>query len=311
LKGSVTAIDHAGFSSSPVNLSEEPYFFDVPINSLKWSDLIPLLVVVGVISAILVTVALVTVTLARKRRQTRIRAQKRKQKGIVDRSSDIFSLRVLICRNHFGLAFYTENFVGSDQDEDMIAGLTSAMSSMVTDIVQRDINSGEFDTLEREGFSILSYHGKYTTISLISEEKLSSFMKTKMRELANQIESRFTQEELEGPLVSELKERTKKLVYEILPLGLRHPLTVDYKLLKEKKKYFKKNERKWFDYVSKIPSFIDGQLAFYSLTFISSLALHGIPLVKSFNFLDRCYKLGIIRNFSEDEKEFFASIAPS
>ncbi len=283
--------------------STEPYFFNIPANTIEWSELIPLLVVVGVIPVVLITFSL----MVRKRRQTRIRTKRSKQKEILDRSSDIFSLRVVICRNRFGLAFYTENFMGGGQDEDMIAGLTTAMTSMVTDIAQREINSGEFDILEREGFSILSYHGDYTTISLISEEKLSSFMKMKMRELVHQIESQIAKEELE-PLIdldSDLRERTKNLVYEKLSVGLLRPLTVDFELLTEKKNYFKKNEQKWFEYVSDIPSFIDAQLVFYAMTLITSLTVHGIPLVKVFRFLEDCYNLGVIRNLSEAEIRFF------
>jgi len=220
-------------------------------------------------------------------------------------------LRAIICRNQFGLAFYTENFIGSGQDEDMIAGLTSAMSSMVTEIAQQEIGVGEFDSLEREGFNILSYHGESFTISVISEEKLTSFMIMKIRELANQIERHFTIEELEGPLISELKERTKVFVYETLPLGLLQPLTVDFKLLDQKKKHFKRKELKWFDYCEEIPSFIDGQQAFYAMTFISFFKVRGIPLVKAFHFLDRCYELGVIRNLSEAERGFLGSVEPS
>ena len=193
----------------------------------------------------------------------------------------------------------------------MIAGLTTAMSHMVTEIAQRKINSGEFDTLEREGFSILSYHGDYTTISLISEEKLSSFMRIKMRELVNQFESQIAKEELEDLIKPELRKRTKKLVYEKLQVGLLRPLTVDFELLAEKKNYFKKNEQKWFNYVAEVPSFIDAQLVFYAMTLITSLTVHGIPLVKVFRFLEDCYNLGVIRNLSKAEMRFFGSDSSS
>ncbi|MFX1510983.1 MAG: hypothetical protein ACFFCQ_00130 [Promethearchaeota archaeon] len=283
--------------------STQPYFFNLPAQTFEWMDLVPLLITVGIIPALLVTF----VFMARKRRQHQILIKKRKLKEIIDRSSDIFSLRALICRNQFGLAFYTENFIESGQDEDMIAGITSAMSRMVTDIAQREIKSGEFDVLEREGFNILSYHGQYTTTSIISEEKLSSFMKMKMSLLTNQIESKFSQEELEGLMTRELREKTKKLVYEILPVGLLQPLTVDFKLFKHKKKLLQKNERKWFKYVTEVPSFVDAQPVFYASTFISSLTVHGIPLVKAFCLLENCYNLDVIRNLTEAERTLLVS----
>lgn len=297
LKGVIRAIDHAGFSSHTIDLSEEPYFFAIRKNNIEWSDIIPLLIVVGVIPVLLMTLAI----MARKHQQKRLVIHKRKQKEILDKSSDIFSLRAIICRNQFGLAFYTENFMGRDQDEDIIAGVTSAMSIMVSEIAQQEIKSGEFDVLERERFNILSYHGKYVIISVISEEKLSSFMKSKIKELTYQIESQFAKEVLEGPII-EVKEKMRKIVYETLPVGLLQLLTVDHMLLKEKKKQFKKNERKWFRYLNEIPSSIDGQQAFYAMAFISSFTAHGIPFVKSFRFLDRCYNLGVIRNLSEVDR---------
>jgi hypothetical protein len=285
----------------------ESYNFNIPVESIEWSDLIPLLTIVGIVPVILVTFSL----MVRKRRQTRIQAKRRKQKAILDRFSDIFSLRAIICRNRFGLTFYTENFVGGGQDEDMIAGLATAVTGMVTDIAQREIRGGEFDTLEREGFSILSYHGDHSIITLISEEKLSSFMKTKMKELVNQIESHITKEDLEILMIeSETREKTLKLVYEGLPVGLLQPLTLDNELLKQKKKYFKK-EKKWFRYVNELPSFVDAQLVFYAMTFITSLTTKGIPLVRVYRFLEDCYDLSVIRNLSEAEMRFFGTDSSS
>ena len=93
------------------NLIENAHFsetaFEVPIDTIAWTDIVPLLVIAVVIPVILITFSL----MVRNRRQTRIRAKRRKQKEILDRSSDIFSLRVVICRNHFGLTFFTDNFV--------------------------------------------------------------------------------------------------------------------------------------------------------------------------------------------------------
>ncbi|MFX0185925.1 MAG: hypothetical protein ACFE95_22805, partial [Candidatus Hodarchaeota archaeon] len=306
LRWVIKAVDHE--NNSHIYSTPQDYFYISSQPFIKPQELNPLFF----LAVSLITVIVISFVLLIKRSyQKRIAVQKKRQKEIVDKGSDIFSLRAIICRNQFGLAFYTENFIGSGQDEDMIAGLTSAMSSMVTEIAQQEIGSGEFDSLEREGFNILSYHGESFTISIISEEKLSSFMKMKMRELANQIESHFTKEELESSLISEFKERAKRLIYETLPLGLLQPLTVDFNLLEQEKKHFKKNEVKWLDYIAEIPSFIDGQQAFYAMTFISSLTVRGIPLVKAFHFLDRCYELGVIQNFSEAEREFLDSVEPS
>jgi hypothetical protein len=214
----------------------------------------------------------------------------------------------MICRNRAGLAFYTARFSEYGQDGIMIAGITSAVSTMVSEIAERKLNSGEYDTLEREGFSILSYHGKYTTISVVSDEKLSVYMKSKMQTLALHIERQFTEEDLGGMVTPELTQGVENIVLEILPLNLLKPLTIDQSLLKTSLDKLTKNERKMAKLISDIPSFIDGQHAFYAINFVSSLTVHGIPLIKAFNFLERCFDMNIIRNLSEDELEFLDSI---
>ncbi|MFX0120814.1 MAG: LamG-like jellyroll fold domain-containing protein [Candidatus Hodarchaeota archaeon] len=299
----IQAADYQG----NVNSENTPFnFIFRPIinqSTFELSDLIPLLVLVGALPAFLITAIL----LARKYHQTRLLTRKRKKKEIMDRISDILSLRVIICRNKCGVAFFTDSYAGYGQDEDMIAGITSAMSSMVSEIAERNINSGEYDILEREGFSILSYHGKYTTISMVSEEKLSLYLKMKMQKLGYKIESRFTQEELEGLITPQLVKDVEKIVLEILPIRLLRPLTFDQSLFKANIKQFTKNERKMSELISEIPSFIDGQHAFYAINFISSLTLNGIPLIEAFNFLEHCHNSGIMRNLSEEELSFLDS----
>jgi hypothetical protein len=287
--------------------SEEPYYFNLPAEMFNWDDLVPLLVVAGGVPVILITF----VSLVRKRRRNLILTKKRQQREILDRSSDIFSLRAVICRNNYGITLYKENFVGRGQDEDMIAGLTTAVTDMVADMSQRAIEQGDFDTLEREGFNVLSYHGNYITISVISEQKMSSFMKTKMIELTNQIERWFSKEDLEDPVVSsDLKKQIMDLVYEILPVGFLMPLTVDFQLLKKKKKTIKKEDRKLLGYLSEVPSFVDGKLVFHAMTFLTSFTVHGISLVKAFCIFEDLYNLGVIRNLTDTEISFVNPSAP-
>jgi hypothetical protein len=302
----VQASDNQGnVNVQPLTVNLPEFIYEMPADIPDLSDLIPLIA----LAAIIPVMFILTVLFVRKRRQTQIVVQKRKKKVIVDKISDIFSLRVVICRNRAGVAFYTEKFAGYGQDEDMIAGITSAMSSMVSEIAERKIKSGEYDALEREGFNILSYHGKFTTISTISEEKSSPYMKTKMQRIAYEIENNFTKDELEGLITPELTKNVAEIVLDIIPIKLMKPLTIDYSLLEKNFQKFKKSERKMSGLISEIPSFIDGQHSFYAINFISSLTVHGITLIRAFNYLEKCYDLGIIRHLSEDELKFLDSLS--
>ena len=109
-------------------------------------------------------------------------------------------------------------------------------------------------------------------------------------------------------ITPELTQGVQDIVLKILPLKLLKPLTIDQSLLKTSLAQLTKTERKMAKLVSDIPSFIDGQHAFYAINLVSSLTVHGIPLIKAFNFLKRCYDMHIIRNLSEDELEFLDSI---
>ncbi len=281
---------------------QTPLSFKLP--GFDLADLIPLLVVVGVVPAFLIIVAV----LARRRQQTRIYRKRQKVKSIEEKLADIFSLRAILCRNMFGVPFYTENFVEERRDGELIAGLTSAMTDFVSQVAQRDISSGEFDVLEREGFNILSYHGEYSTTTLIAETKPSSYIKDKLVEITDQIESKFSRNRLQDSEISGTQEPIKKILYKTLPLGLFKPLIVDEERLKKRKKHFSKDEIKWFEYVKEVPSFIDGQQVFYAMTFITSLTLHGIPLTQAFSFLETCYELDVVRNLTEQERSFFEPV---
>ncbi|MFX0123086.1 MAG: hypothetical protein ACFFAE_05570 [Candidatus Hodarchaeota archaeon] len=243
---------------------------------------------------------IIFISFIRAKRKQKVHSRVKLEIQIGEKASDIFSLRAIICKNKYGLPLYTQNFGGQDQDGDLIAGLSTAMSDFVSQIAQRTIGSGEFDVLEREGFTILSYHGEFIIISIVSVEKLSSFMKKQLIAISNKIEHQIPIEDLDTVLISR-KEEIKAIIYEFLPLGILHPLTIDLKASKERKKDLNKNERKLLKFFSKVPSFIEGKHVFYATTFISVFTALGISFIRAFNFLERCYALGIIKTHSENE----------
>jgi hypothetical protein len=287
-------IDETAFTSE--------FMLNKPIDNFELSDIIPLLALVSIVPTIILSFAL----LIRKKHKEQLRSKIKKEIEIGEKASDIFSLRGIICRNMHGLAFYKENFVKTDQDGDMLAALSTAVSDFVSQISQRNINPGELDTIEREGFTVLSYYGHYTIISVISEEKLSSFMRKKLRKASESIESVIPREELDRGIIFDVEEKIKQPLYETLHLGLLHPLIIDYENLENAKKHFNKDEKKWFDLLLSIPSFIDGKQVFYATTFISSLNLQRISTLKAFNFLEHLYEHGLIKPYSEIENAILA-----
>ena len=259
-----------------------------------------ILIASGVVIAITVFL-IVFISIVRTKRKRRAYTKARVAIEIGEKASDIFSLRAIICKNKYGLPLYTQNLGGQDQDGDLIAGLSTAMSDFVSQIAQRTIGSGEFDVLEREGFTILSYHGEFITISVVSVEKLSSFIKKQLIAITNKIEHEVPIEELDTGVLTSNKSIIQNIFYEFLPLGLLHPLTVDYKVIKKQKKNLKKIERKWLKSLRKIPSFIEGKHVFYASSFISAYTASGTSFIRAFNFLEHCFDLEILKPYSDNE----------
>ncbi|MFX1505818.1 MAG: hypothetical protein ACFFDC_06840 [Promethearchaeota archaeon] len=253
----------------------------------------------GVVVLIIVFL-LIFISIVRTKRRQRVYSKTRMEIEIGEKASDIFSLRAIICKNKYGLPLYTQNFGGQDQDGDLIAGLSTAMSDFVSQLAQRTIGSGEFDVLEREGFTILSYHSESIIISIVSVERVSSYMKKQLIKISNQIEQAIPIEDLETAVISK-QEEIKIIIYEFLPLGILHPLTIDFKVAKERRKKLQKKERKLLHSFKKIPSFIEGKQIFYATTFISVFTARGISFIQAFNFLEHCYTLGILKPYTENE----------
>jgi hypothetical protein len=277
--------------------STQPYFFSLPVEGLSFEDLLPLLTIVGVVPLIFVFL----VVSIRKKRQRKFKAKKRKEMRLIQRFSDILSIRGIICRNSSGIPFYTENFVADGQDLDLTAGLTSAVSELVSEVSRRSLNKGEFDLLEREGFSILTHHNEYSTISIISEGKLSEITRSKLAQLHSILEEYFTYDELEDPFLSDHLDKIKKLIYRYLMTGILRPLKVNFEQLSKGMKHFTKKEELELRIIDKIPTIKEGHLVFHVNTYTSVMQKHGVSLVNAYSLLDKCYFLKIIRGLSEGD----------
>lgn len=277
--------------------STQPYFVNLPVEGLSLEDLLPILTIVGVVPLVFVFL----VVSVRKKRQRKFKTKKRKEMNIIQRFSDILSIRGIICRNSSGIPFYTENFITDGQDLDLAAGLTSAVSELVSEVSRRSLNKGEFDLLEREGFSILSHHNEYSTISIISEGKLSEIFRSKVAELHSVLEEHFTYEELEDPFLADHPDEIKKLLHQYLMTGILRPLKVNFEQLNKRLKYFTKKEQSELNIINKIPTIIEGHLVFHVNTYTSVMQKHGVSLVDAYSLLDKCYFLKIIRCISEGD----------
>ena len=264
-------------------------------DSLDLNDLLPILGLVAIIPLLFALSAMVL----RRSYQRRKNIKKQREKEIITRFSDILNFRAIICRNNDGVAFYSEKFLGKSQDLDLTAGLTSAVSNLVTEVFQKKIRKGEFDLLEREGFGILSHNGEYSTITIISEGKLSTSMRKQIENLHDEIEKQVSKEELESGGIKQKQAVIRPLLDKHLKVGLLRPLFLDQLLLKKKQDQFNKTEQKWLNAIQQIPSLVGaGKIVFYMMAFTSILETKGVLFIKAYTFLEKCYNLGIVKPFS-------------
>jgi hypothetical protein len=280
------------------NINENAYIdevdLNISLNGRNFWEIIPLVILTSFISVGTVLSVLIVRNKHRKHRKKMIE----KEMKIGEKFSDLFSLRAILIRNRYGLPLHSMNFTTTSSDSSLLAGLSSAISEFVSYVSQRSIKEGEFDTLERSKFNFLSYHGKYIIISAISKEKLSSYMKDQLRSIVLNVESTLLLEELDSELTTDYKAQIQCIIDDFLPLGFIYPLMVDYSNLESLSKHLRKDERKLLKYLIEIPSFIEHQQVFYVTSFVSSLTAHKVSLLKVLSFLEHCYDLGIIRNYS-------------
>jgi hypothetical protein len=290
-----TASGLAGSRTTPENFVENYRFKKLREENPIVID--PMLFIVLIIFGLLFCTAFLTL----KSYQSRIQAHKHIQKEVENRFNDLLNLRGIIFRNNHGVTFYTESFRLKDQDGELIAGLSTAMSSLVDQVSQRNLKKGEFDILEREGFGIFSHQGRYSVLSIISSGKLSKYLRKRIVVIHENIEKHVTSENLETILITSIKKEVKKIIYDNLPLGLLKPLLVENEVLKDKINTFKKTEKKMCELLGNVPSFIDGQQVFFALTLISSLTNRGITLTDAILFLEKLHTVGGLRNLSAEE----------
>ncbi len=289
LSWTIIAKDSSG-SFTATKSSVKSFFVSFPSNTLSWEEILPLVLGLSLIPIIFI-LALANI---RRRRTRKIEKKKQIEIQISERFNDSLSLRSVICRNNNGLPFYTKTFLEDTQDLDLTAGLTSAVSDLVSEVSKRSMKKGEFDLIEREGFSILSHHGDYSTVSIISEGKLSPYMRERITELHNDIESQFTQENLEDPMFGDQSEYIQGLIYKYLNVVLLSKLTFDFNRFKEFKKNFTEEEKKYISYLSEIPAINDDRVTFYVTTFTSSITRHGVSLAAAYTLLEKCFRYRII-----------------
>jgi hypothetical protein len=296
---SETASGQAGFSTTPEDYIETYQFKKQSEENPLFSN--PNLIVLGIILLVLISITLISL----KSYQNRKKTQKDIRNEIEHRFKDLLNLRGILCRNNHGILFYGENFRFKDQDGDLIAGITTAMSTLVDQVSDHSLKEGEFDILERGKFGIFSHQGKFSVLSLISSGKLSKYTLDTLVTIHEQIEERFSPNELDSILNGEIKEEVKRIIYDNLPLGLLKPLLVENTILREKLNTFKKKERKIYQIIRDVPSFIEGLQIFYALTLISSLTTQGITLTDAILFLEKLHNEGGLRNLTPEERHVF------
>ncbi len=296
---SETASGQAGFSTTPDDYLETYQFKKGSVEDPIVID--PILIIISIILLVLVSITLISL----KSYQNHKKSQKDIQNEIEYRFKDLLNLRGILCRNNHGILLYGENFRFKDQDGDLIAGITTAMSTFVDQVSEHSLKEGEFDILERGNFGIFSHQGKFTVLSLVSSGKLSKYTLDKLVTIHEQIESRFSPDELNSILNGDIKAEVEKIVYDNLPLGLLKPLIVENTVLRTKLNTFKKTEKKIYQIIGDVPSFIEGLQIFYALTLISSLTAQGITLTDAILFLEKLHNEGGLRNLTPEEHHVF------
>ncbi|MFX0121959.1 MAG: hypothetical protein ACFE9A_21410, partial [Candidatus Hodarchaeota archaeon] len=112
---------------------------------------------------------------------------------------DIKSIRLILARHESGLQFYVEKTLAEFQtDPDALSGMSTAISSFIGDVAGNMQTRGteaeskkSIETISREGFYMLIWNGKYSSIIIISEAPLPDYFQERLTTLGDELEETF------------------------------------------------------------------------------------------------------------------------
>ncbi|MHA2294647.1 MAG: hypothetical protein ACXADA_01450 [Candidatus Hodarchaeales archaeon] len=236
---------------------------------------------------------------ATRKRETTIKSVRDESKQRID---EITSINRIFCRHIHGVTFYNKKLHGADTDTDAIAGVSTAISSFIDDMVEQSTVNKGIERMERGKFAMLSYHSEKATITVISTGKLSHFFEWMLENAMKEIENVF-KDDLKDFYSSDQisSNEIDGIVRKHLPIGLVDLLTFDRELFMKKAKKLPKIQRSVIRKFDKIDSILPVSFkVFFLSSLVNNLKKRYAPNL-IYQSIEIAFQEDILKNLSKDQ----------
>ncbi|MFW9856694.1 MAG: hypothetical protein ACFFFG_16705 [Candidatus Thorarchaeota archaeon] len=305
----ITVSTGSSLSGLPTKLglaNLEEYHFVTPPRGL-WELLAPLLLpLAGLIAAIALAAAGVyRFNKSRKARKVRtIQVDRSIEKGF----EDIKSIRLVIARHQSGLQFYSEKTIAELQaDTDALSGMSAALSSFMEEVSEsmrsrkEDSIEAKIETMSREGLHMLVWHGRYSSLLIISEIELPEYFRDRLDGLGHETEDKFEHELKDFYSTDQIPASIiKKIVRKHVPLHYFSAFVLNEGVLTLKDIKLSKKHNRMLKMIKKIMFTKEGVEYLFSEQIISYLATK-YKRSEAIKFLDHAIELNLLVECNQED----------
>jgi len=316
-------IDSVGFANITIQsgpgISGLPTIYAMSASDLAGYEIIPpaidifvvILTVLLIVTVFLVTALTTgtTVRVIRRRRKAHKELILNNDKTIEQSFEDIKSIRLILARHESGLQFYVEKTISEFQtDTDALSGMSTAISQFIGDVSgsmrSRNENGSpkeKFETISREGFHMLVWNGKYSSLIVISEIQLPGYFKERLEGLGHELEETF-KDHLRAFFDADKFSHSiiKKMVRKYISLHYFSAFVLNEGVLTLKNIKLPKKDKKMLKQIKKASFEKHGVCYFFSEQIISYLAKK-YKRSEAITFLERMIDWNLLVECSQEE----------
>ncbi|MHA1996232.1 MAG: hypothetical protein ACW97Z_16995, partial [Candidatus Hodarchaeales archaeon] len=316
-------IDAIGFANititSSAGISALPAAYVMTASELADFEIIPPPInIIGVIINVLiiVTICLITAFVSgtvfrvyRRRRNVHKSLILRNDKLIEESFEDIKSIRLILVRHFSGLPIYAEKTVAEFQaDTDALSGMSTAISQFIEDVSESMVSRNDngtprekFESISREGFHMLIWNGRYTSLLIISETHLPEYFMERLYGIGNELEERFEKELQDFLDIDNFPQPTiKKIIRKYLSLHYFSAFVLNEGILTLKNIKLSKKDRKMLSLIKEATFEKQGNQYFFSEQVISYLATK-YKRSEAIKFLEKAIEFNLLVECSQEE----------
>ncbi|MHA2028172.1 MAG: hypothetical protein ACW99Q_02180 [Candidatus Kariarchaeaceae archaeon] len=165
-------------------------------------NIIPLLILV----ILILTTGAISFVLMRIKRN-KLQLLLKENQTAIEEFQSLRSIRTILLKSNYGLLIYGESFSDVGVDPDLIAGLTSAISSFLDEVDSKEFHG--FEVMQRSNLSITSHKGEFSTLISISNQNIQPVVLDQLKTAHHRIENQFEHIMTTSPLTISLAEEAQ------------------------------------------------------------------------------------------------------